>query len=278
MARKERSFRSSSFSLCIALPPLLGEVAFAIGKRRRGLPCRQEGAAALERCGGCRGQHRTRRDAPRGCPQRRTEMLLRRRERPPGRSAFTPRKTSTVFLSMGNLPTAKKRSVGDDAPYDSNEPPPSPCRGELRSPAVRGNIPNSSVIPTATATTIGRSCGVERIPRGVASPPSLCLLTGDTLHSLASSLGRYDIPFLASFVRSFPQGPQSRPHVLFRPPKNFLKKILKKDLQFVLTCAIITELSARQWYALLAQLDRASGYGPEGQGFESLRACQKPRN
>ena len=43
-------------------------------------------------------------------------------------------------------------------------------------------------------------------------------------------------------------------------------------------CAIITKLSARQWYALLAQLDRASGYGPEGQGFESLRACQKPRN
>ena len=25
----------------------------------------------------------------------------------------------------------------------------------------------------------------------------------------------------------------------------------------------------------LAQLDRASGYGPEGQGFESLTACQK---
>ena len=29
--------------------------------------------------------------------------------------------------------------------------------------------------------------------------------------------------------------------------------------------------------ALLAQLDRASGYGPEGQGFESLTACQKSR-
>ena len=27
-------------------------------------------------------------------------------------------------------------------------------------------------------------------------------------------------------------------------------------------------------YAPLAQLDRASGYGPEGQGFESLAACQ----
>ena len=29
-------------------------------------------------------------------------------------------------------------------------------------------------------------------------------------------------------------------------------------------------------YAPLAQLDRASGYGPEGRGFESLRAYQKP--
>ena len=27
--------------------------------------------------------------------------------------------------------------------------------------------------------------------------------------------------------------------------------------------------------APLAQLDRASGYGPEGRGFESLTACQK---
>ena len=27
--------------------------------------------------------------------------------------------------------------------------------------------------------------------------------------------------------------------------------------------------------ARLAQLDRASGYGPEGQGFESLIACQR---
>ena len=30
-------------------------------------------------------------------------------------------------------------------------------------------------------------------------------------------------------------------------------------------------------YAPLAQLDRASGYGPEGRGFESLTACQKAR-
>ena len=28
-------------------------------------------------------------------------------------------------------------------------------------------------------------------------------------------------------------------------------------------------------FALIAQLDRASGYGPEGREFESLRACQK---
>ena len=37
--------------------------------------------------------------------------------------------------------------------------------------------------------------------------------------------------------------------------------------------AIITKLSVR--HAPLAQLDRASGYGPEGRGFESLRAYQK---
>ena len=35
------------------------------------------------------------------------------------------------------------------------------------------------------------------------------------------------------------------------------------------------KLSVR--HAPLAQLDRASGYGPEGQEFESLTACQKPR-
>ena len=28
----------------------------------------------------------------------------------------------------------------------------------------------------------------------------------------------------------------------------------------------------------MAQLDRAFGYGPEGRGFESLRACQKRNN
>ena len=44
-------------------------------------------------------------------------------------------------------------------------------------------------------------------------------------------------------------------------------------LLFVLNCAIIIKLSMR--HAPLAQLDRASGYGPEGRGFESLTACQK---
>ena len=35
------------------------------------------------------------------------------------------------------------------------------------------------------------------------------------------------------------------------------------------------KLSERTGYAPLAQLDRASGYGPEGRGFESLRAYHK---
>ena len=35
---------------------------------------------------------------------------------------------------------------------------------------------------------------------------------------------------------------------------------------------MITKLSER--HAPLAQLDRASGYGPEGRGFESLTAYQ----
>ena len=37
----------------------------------------------------------------------------------------------------------------------------------------------------------------------------------------------------------------------------------------------MTKLSVR--HAPLAQLDRASGYGPEGREFESLRAYQNPR-
>ena len=46
----------------------------------------------------------------------------------------------------------------------------------------------------------------------------------------------------------------------------------KKGLLFPSGCAILNE---RHRYAPLAQLDRVSGYGPEGQGFESLTACQK---
>ena len=82
------------------------------------------------------------------------------------------------------------------------------------------------------------------------------------------------------FVRSPPHPCRGEyaPTLPQKPPRKFFSKILKKDLHFCFPCGIITELSARQWYALLAQLDRASGYGPEGQGFESLRACQKPRN
>ena len=49
-----------------------------------------------------------------------------------------------------------------------------------------------------------------------------------------------------------------------------LRKFL---LHFVKRCGMITKLSMR--HAPLAQLDRASGYGPEGRGFESLTACQK---
>ncbi len=51
-------------------------------------------------------------------------------------------------------------------------------------------------------------------------------------------------------------------------------EIMRKFLlHFVEQCDIITKLSLR--HAPLAQLDRASGYGPEGRGFESLTACQK---
>ena len=58
--------------------------------------------------------------------------------------------------------------------------------------------------------------------------------------------------------------------------KNFPAS-LKKYLQFYFSCANIFKLSIiNDRYAPLAQLDRASGYGPEGQGFESLTACQNP--
>ena len=69
------------------------------------------------------------------------------------------------------------------------------------------------------------------------------------------------------------------------PLKKYFKKIekiLKKVLHFRKACAIITKLSVSKRRktvrcALLAQLDRASGYGPEGQEFESLTACQRTR-
>ena len=54
--------------------------------------------------------------------------------------------------------------------------------------------------------------------------------------------------------------------------ENFEEK-QKFILHFISRYAIISELSER--HAPLAQLDRASGYGPEGRGFESLTACQK---
>ena len=79
-----------------------------------------------------------------------------------------------------------------------------------------------------------------------------------------------DTQFAPTFIAAFSASPRKN------TPKKYFEKILKKGLHFIKSCAIITELSARQWYALLAQLDRASGYGPEGQEFESLTACQKP--
>ena len=57
------------------------------------------------------------------------------------------------------------------------------------------------------------------------------------------------------------------------PPAQAPKLFFKRDLQILPDYANIFELSKR--HARLAQLDRASGYGPEGQGFESLIACQK---
>ena len=54
--------------------------------------------------------------------------------------------------------------------------------------------------------------------------------------------------------------------------KNF--EIMRKFLlHFVEQYDIITKLSLR--HAPLAQLDRASGYGPEGRGFESLTAYHR---
>ena len=54
-----------------------------------------------------------------------------------------------------------------------------------------------------------------------------------------------------------------------------LLKNPKKLLHFEIRHVIIIKLSGRTGCAPLAQLDRASGYGPEGRGFESLRAYQQ---
>ena len=50
---------------------------------------------------------------------------------------------------------------------------------------------------------------------------------------------------------------------------------LKKLLHFRFGYAIINKLFGAKQYAPLAQLDRASGYGPEGRGFESLTAYHR---
>ena len=50
---------------------------------------------------------------------------------------------------------------------------------------------------------------------------------------------------------------------------------LKKLLHFRFGYAIINKLFGARQYAPLAQLDRASGYGPEGRGFESLTAYHR---
>ena len=66
--------------------------------------------------------------------------------------------------------------------------------------------------------------------------------------------------------------------VAFRQiPIRSCKNLLKREnlpLQFLIGCAMIYKSSGFR-YAPLAQLDRVSGYGPEGQGFESLTACQE---
>ena len=52
---------------------------------------------------------------------------------------------------------------------------------------------------------------------------------------------------------------------------NIIEKSEEYQWFFSSGCAI---LIGHLRYAPLAQLDRVSGYGPEGQGFESLKACQ----
>ena len=54
-------------------------------------------------------------------------------------------------------------------------------------------------------------------------------------------------------------------------PEATVKNFLNYLLHFAANYAKIKKVKGD---APLAQLDRASGYGPEGRGFESLTACQ----
>ena len=56
---------------------------------------------------------------------------------------------------------------------------------------------------------------------------------------------------------------------------NIIEKSEEYQWFFLSDCAIIIKRSRN---APLAQLDRVSGYGPEGRGFESLKACQNKRS
>ena len=53
-----------------------------------------------------------------------------------------------------------------------------------------------------------------------------------------------------------------------------LEKSFKKVLTKELSCGILIKLIQTE-YALVAQLDRVTGYEPVGRGFESLQARQK---
>ena len=56
----------------------------------------------------------------------------------------------------------------------------------------------------------------------------------------------------------------------------FFERCFRKRLTFLLDNNIISMLKRKALsYVALAQLDRASGYGPEGQGFESLMLRQE---
>ena len=57
-----------------------------------------------------------------------------------------------------------------------------------------------------------------------------------------------------------------------------MKIFLEKLLHFRFGYAIINKLFGAKQYAPLAQLDRASGYGPEGRGFESLQTVGDTEN